>query len=211
MIIRKYGIELHRLTECEIETVRSARNRPDIRSRMFDQRHISKEQQAAWFKSVNNKNNLYMIIRVKDKNVGLVYVKNIDYEERSCEAGIFVWEKELINTGIAAKSTILLTDTIIKLGISKRIYSRIKPDNQTAKAFNAALGFLPAPEKGENYTVLTAESFQRKSEFLRRISAQKGEKHEVSIEEDVEIPLYQRHLYEELPSDIIEMIKIKLF
>jgi len=96
MIVRKYGITLRRLKEEDIELVRQMRNLVAIRNKMFFQETITPEMQIKWFNSINNKNNGYFIIEVEGKKIGLIHGKNLDFEKRTCEGGIFIWDENHI-------------------------------------------------------------------------------------------------------------------
>ena len=72
MIINKYGVKLTRLTLDDIELVREKRNSDTIREKMVYQEQVSKQQQLEWFRSIDNVNNIYLLIHVEGK-------KNWDY------------------------------------------------------------------------------------------------------------------------------------
>ena len=72
MIIKGYGIELHRLQESDIETVRNWRNADYIRDQMQYKEIISQEQQLEWFKKVNTVNNNYMLIKAEGESIGVI-------------------------------------------------------------------------------------------------------------------------------------------
>lgn len=205
MIIRKYGIELHRVQHGDIELIRTTRNREDIRNRMFDQAIISPEQQEAWFHSINNMHNYFFIIQHQAKRIGLIQGKDIDLENRTAEGGIYIWESGLLGSSIPAKASICFMEATFSLLLMRQVYARVRKDNPQAYRYNLALGYVPAPEKGEDYMVLTREVYEKNVPVLRKLAAGGRETSPLSIM-DVEIPdsNMQMHLYRDLPEDIFQ-------
>lgn len=211
MIIRKYGIELHRITQDDIELIRQTRNRDEIRRRMFDQRPITPKQQQLWFQSINNMFNYYFIIQYQGRKVGLIHGKNSDFTAREDEGGIYIWDASLIGTGIPAKASICFIECSFNLLRLERIFARVRSDNLHALKYNSSLGYAPCPEKGEDYYVLTRKAFEIQSPRLRRLASGERQPSPLSID-DVTIPNanQNRHLYENLPADILEIIRPRL-
>ena len=110
MIIQKYGIVLRRLQHKDIELVRTKRNQDSIRNYMFYQKEITAEEQEEWFKSTNNIYNYYFIIESDNKKVGLINGKNIDYEKRTSEGGIFIWDEEYRDIQVSAIASLIMAE-----------------------------------------------------------------------------------------------------
>lgn len=166
MIIRKYGIELHRVTHDDIELIRQMRNRDDIRSKMLDQRLISPEQQEKWFQSINNDKNLYFVICHDNKRIGLVYGKNIDHESKTAEGGIFIWEHSYLGSGIPAKASILMMELSFEVAGMEKIYATVNELNQLAINYNRSLGYVEI-EKGK-LMLLSRHSYEKRIIKLKR-------------------------------------------
>ncbi len=211
MIIKRYGIELHRVKHSDIELIRTMRNRDDIRTRMLDQNLISKNQQEEWFKSINNMYNFFFLIFYQGRYIGLLQGKNIDFDTRETEGGIFVWEKSLQGTGIPAKASICLMEASFSVLLMQKIYARARKDNIKAWQYNLSLGYIPIPEE-EGYMFLTKETYERNAERFRYYASGKKNTPAFSIINDVEIPDANtyRYLYEKMPEDIISLLKPKL-
>lgn len=208
MIIRKYGIELHRMKRDDIELIRVMRNRDDIRSRMFEQTVILPEQQEKWFMSVNNMHNYYFLIHYHEAKIGLIYGKNIDYKARENEGGIFIWDDSMIGSGIPTKASICLMELSFEFFLASKVHARVRKDNIGAYRHNLSLGYRPFPELGENQMILTREAYKNKIAYLRRLAAGGIVTPPLSVS-DIEIPNAnsQRNLYENLPGDILDRIK----
>lgn len=203
MIIRRYGIELCRIGASDIELVRQMRNRQDINACMFEQGQISQEQQVEWFRRVNTFNNYFFLIKSEGKKVGLIYGKDMDFARQECEGGIFVWLDEFLGPDIPAKASICLTEVAFEVFCMRRIYARVRPDNPRAQQYNKVLGYVLAPEKGENFLVLTRESYDKRIPFLRKAAAGGAESGPLCLE-DVDIVDHAGcpSLYEGLPARI---------
>jgi UDP-4-amino-4,6-dideoxy-N-acetyl-beta-L-altrosamine N-acetyltransferase len=116
MLITKYGITFKRLKEEDIELVRNWRNSSEINRYMEYRQYITPEMQKKWFDSINNNNNLYFIMQYKGKEVGLINMKNIDWEKKILEGGIFFWEKEIYSTHIPMVAIFAFSEFYIVLG-----------------------------------------------------------------------------------------------
>lgn len=207
MIIRRYGVELRRITPDDIELVRRMRNRQDIQAYMFEQQPIGRAQQVEWFARVNTFNNYYFLIRSGDRSVGLIYGKDMDFDRQECEGGIFVWDEASRGSDVPAKASICLTEIAFEVFRMQRIHARVRADNARARHYNQALGYVPAPEKGEHYLVLTRENYERRIPFLRRVAAGGRDIAPLSAD-DIEIARTAgvEALYEPLPAAIREVL-----
>jgi RimJ/RimL family protein N-acetyltransferase len=211
MIISKYDIELCRLTHDDIELIRTMRNRDDIRLRMFDQAIVTPIQQEQWFNSIDNMQNYFFVIQSQGMKVGLINGKNANFARREVEGGIYIWENSLIGTAIPAKASICFMEATFNLIRMERIYARVRKDNPVARRYNLLLGYVPDPERGEEFMVLTREAYEEKIPRLRKMAAGAKSAPPLSIE-DVEIPnaARQMHLYKSLPQDVFDVFRPRL-
>lgn len=208
MIIRKYGIELHRLTHDDIELVRQARNRDDIRKNMFDQHYISKAEQEVWFRSINNVFNYYYLIKGDGEKVGLVYGKNQDFQKRTSEGGIFIWGQQPNTPLIAARASILLMEFNFSIIQMERVFARVRPENKSAYNYNLALGYEPTGT--DDYMVLTRASYEKNISRLRKIASGKKQSTPLSMDDiDLSNVSENNYLYQDIPEDILEIIATK--
>ncbi|HXP51417.1 MAG TPA: GNAT family N-acetyltransferase [Bacteroidia bacterium] len=172
MIIRKYGITLKRLKEEDIELVRQMRNSEGISRTMFYRNHITPEMQLKWFNSINNKNNGYYIIIHEDKKIGMIHGKNIDFEKRTCEGGIFIWDPSYIGTIIPSLASVIMNDWTFYIMNFNAIYAKVLADNQTALNYNILMGYkLCDPvnnDIGVQWLVLTKEKYFARMKSFRK-------------------------------------------
>lgn len=171
-VLDNYDVRLIRLTEEKIEMVRNWRNDPKISQYMLYQDYITPEMQRKWFEEVNNDRNFYYIIEYKGKEVGLINVKDIDYEQKVGEGGIFIYDEHLQNTDLAYRCHILLFDYIFSEVALNGIISEIQPTNQRAIRFATFLGCEITKENPEClFFLLTKENYlknKNRERFLKR-------------------------------------------
>jgi len=170
MIIRKYGIELHRLTEQDLELVRQHRNSEFIRTKMFYQKEISKEEQQDWFTKINNDFNYYFLIVHAGKKVGLVHGKIDSYDERIAQGGLFIWDRNALNSHIPVIASVCTTDlTFFIMGMNVTT-AEVRMDNQTAIDYNLSLGYSITEtneDEGKILMSLVKEDYLQKAEKIR--------------------------------------------
>ena len=153
LILEQYGVRLIRIQELDIELVRSWRNQSNVSNFMEYKNQISTEEQKLWFKSINNKYNYYFIIEFENKKVGLINVKNYDPQLGFGEGGIFISDKDYINSFAAVFATLCLMNFMfIKLNICEISRIRILKNNERAIHYNKLLGYklLPGQKEIEN-------------------------------------------------------------
>lgn len=86
----RYGITLLRLRREDNEILRSWRNNPYNAMQMREQagRKIGQEEQKAWFERIkNSKNAFYFIAYYKNKPIGCLSIKNIDWDDLCGDPG----------------------------------------------------------------------------------------------------------------------------
>lgn len=140
MIISKYNIRFIRLQEEDIELVRQWRNHPSITKYMVYREHITREMQKSWFNSINNNNNLYFIIEYKGKKIGLLNGKDINWEDKTMETGIFIWNKYYRKTHIPTLCTLIFAELGVSIWDLKPRATILKSNDRALK-YNKMLGF----------------------------------------------------------------------
>ncbi len=169
MIIRKDEIVLKRIQEDDIELIRNWRNSPDINQYMEFRDYISGDMQHEWFNSVNNSNNLYFLIITDGKKIGLANGKNINWNERTIEGGIFLWDKDYYGTHVPVYVYLILSELLLNV-LNLVSYGRVLKDNIRAQRFDKMLGYelCEGQENVENQLYkLTKESYQKKAGKFR--------------------------------------------
>ncbi|MEI7895481.1 MAG: GNAT family N-acetyltransferase [bacterium] len=167
----KYGIILERLKEKDIELVRQWRNSDPVRLNMNYQEIITAEQQQTWFGTINNLRSNYLLIHYKGEKIGLLNDKNIDWEARSSESGIFLGRTEFYNTFVPYLVAVAGIETTFYLLGWRKQYAHIMRSNTNAVKFNLQLGYqLSEGQEDVDHQQyeMTRESFEQKSGKIRK-------------------------------------------
>lgn len=110
MVFYKYGIHLERLEQRNLELVRQWRNNDFVRSRMIVKETISADAQVTWFAQLHQRNNWYFIASSNKSPIGVFHIKNINWEQRSGEAGAFVCHSKFIGQVVTGLAILALMD-----------------------------------------------------------------------------------------------------
>ena len=164
----KYGITLSRITENDIELVRQWRNHPDIMKTMQFRDFITPEMQKKWFHSINNNNNFYYIIQFKNDKIGMINNKNVDWTERTSEAGIFIWDESHDFAPLLA--SLLLCEAGFYILQGGNSFVRTLRTNNKAIDYNLMLGYelyKDDPSEATQLYRLTCENFENNARKLR--------------------------------------------
>ncbi len=172
MRISKYGITLIRLTEDDLELVRVKRNSAEVSNYMHYREHITPEMQTAWFKSIDNANNFYYIIEYKSKKIGLVNDKNIDWEHKISEGGLFIWDERYVNTIVPLLVSYLVIEIAFYILGWDKSFIKVLKSNRRAVDFNISLGFSMVDDSDDlEYILLmlTRQQFEEKARKLKKV------------------------------------------
>ncbi len=176
LVIEQYGVKLIRLQKENIELVRYWRNQSDIANYMEYRNYITPSSQIKWFDSINNKHNYYFIIEFENKKIGLINSKDFDSEKGFGEGGIFIWDKNYINSYAAVYSTLcLLNFVFFTLHLCSLSSARILKNNQRAINYNQLIGYrlMPNQENIDNQLYqLTIDNYIKHGSKLNKAAAQ---------------------------------------
>lgn len=169
MKISKGNIVFRRLVHNDIELIRNHRNSHDVSQFMEYREHITPEMQEKWFHSINNNYNLFFTIEYKGEKIGLINGKEIDWENKTMESGIFIWDQKYLNTHIPLLAVLIFGE----LGINTfglTTYAHILKTNHRAKRYNKLLGFVlcEGQEDVENQLyMMSKDTYTKKAKFIR--------------------------------------------
>jgi len=171
MKLFKYGITLERLKQEDIELVRQWRNSDPVRLNMEYRELITAEQQIAWFKSVDNLQNNYLMIHYKGEKIGLLNDKNVNWEARTSESGLFLGRTEFYATFVPYLVSVAgIEATFYFLNWNKQ-FAHILRSNSNAIRYNTQLGYrlCEGQENVENQKYeMTRESFELAAGKIRK-------------------------------------------
>jgi len=171
MKLFKYGITLERLRQEDIDLVRQWRNSDPVRLNMEYRKVISPEQQEAWFKSIDNLNNNYLLIHYKGEKIGLLNDKNINWKNRTSESGLFLGKTEYYATFVPYLVSIAGIESNFYFLQWNKQFAHILKTNSNAIRFNLELGYRLCANQDEVENQLyemTRVSFEQKAGKIRK-------------------------------------------
>ncbi|MCX6280070.1 MAG: GNAT family N-acetyltransferase [Bacteroidetes bacterium] len=171
MIYTRFGVSFHILKENDLEMVRQWRNDPVVANNYEFREYITPEMQQTWFRTVNNINNLYTVIEYRNEKIGVINIKNIDWDKRECEGGIFLPDPKHHNTGLPAIISYITTEIIFVIFDWNRGFAHVLKENKSVQQFVKMLGYELAPGQedinNQKWTI-TRESFEKKTRKLSK-------------------------------------------
>ena len=150
MVIKGKNVSLKLIQQEDIELIRNWRNSKDVSQHFIFRGHISKEQQKKWFekKSTSGKD-YYFLIVVDTEPIGLVFTKNIDWDRREGETGIFIAKKDFRNSLVSFEASYLLGRHFFETLNLLKAKIEILESNERALRYNKALGFKEFGQREE--------------------------------------------------------------
>ncbi len=167
--LENYEICLKPLTGRKIEMVRQWRNDPKISQYMWYKEYITQEMQQKWFERINNPNNYYFIIEFEKKEVGLINIKEIAYDKKEGETGLFIYDDSYLNTDIPFRASLCMGDFTIYLFRLHGTYVHVLKTNKKAAMYNKMIGYklIENQEKVENQLYyITRDSYFKQREYI---------------------------------------------
>jgi RimJ/RimL family protein N-acetyltransferase len=148
MFIQGEKVSLKLIQQEDIELIRNWRNSKDVSQHFIVREYISKAQQKKWFekKSTSGKD-YYFLIVVDNEPIGLIFTKNIDWDRREAETGIFIAKKDYRNSLVSFEASLLHGQHFYeKLNLIKNKI-QVLESNEKALRFNKRLGFKEIGKK----------------------------------------------------------------
>lgn len=171
MFYSRFGIKLSLLKESDLEIVRQWRNDPAIVRNYEFKGYITQMMQKEWFRAINNLHNLYTIIEYQGEKIGVINMKNIDWENHTGEGGIFIPDRKYHQTSISAICSFIATEFQFKFFKWWVGYACIMKDNSAGQAFVKSFGYqlCKGQEDKENQRYFcTKEMFGKKSGKIKK-------------------------------------------
>jgi RimJ/RimL family protein N-acetyltransferase len=211
MRLSKYGIDLERLTEKDLELVRTWRNSPLINQFMEYREHITPEKQLEWFKSVDNFDNYYFIIEYERKKIGLINSSHVQWDTISSEGGIFLWDESYYETFVPVWASLCLLETCYFILGADKSYIKTLRDNERAKKLNLHLGYVLMEGQEEVYNqnyILTRDSFKQHVHKLMRaatlLAGDKSSDHNLFFDREDILSGLADFFYEKIRKEMIQ-------
>lgn len=150
-------ILLRRICATDLEILRKWRNSSLVAENMFFQEEISTTMQAEWFASLHPENDFYFIIIYKELAIGLINLKDIDWQKNQGEAGLYIALEKYRNTPLAIYASLALLHFSFEDKKLEKVIARVKRENLNTINYNQSLGFEKIAE--EEYLLSKARYF----------------------------------------------------
>jgi RimJ/RimL family protein N-acetyltransferase len=141
IIIECENLQLQLISKEDLEMVRGWRNEEHVLEFMEFKKIISEEDQQNWFNNLNIERNLYFKILVDKEPIGLINLKDINWEKGTAEAGIFVGNKNFMGGISPMFSVLILMKMAFKCFRMNELFAKISNKNSNAINFNRQLGY----------------------------------------------------------------------
>ncbi len=142
MVIRGKKISLKSVEQEDIELIRQWRNSKEVNQYFIFRGHISQAQQKKWYEAISTSGrDYYFLIIVEHKPIGLIYTKDIDWERREAETGMFIADENHRNSLISFEASYLNGRYFFRhLNLLKN-KAQTLASNKRALRYNKSLGF----------------------------------------------------------------------
>ncbi len=145
-LLTGHEIVLSKVKHTDIETIRIWRNSPEVSQFMEFRGEISPEMQEKWFAQIDNvPDQKFFLIQIDRIGIGLINVKNIDYSQKTGEAGIFIAQSEYLNGLYSFAAMIMLYDFCFNDLSLETLYAHVLKSNKRAIRYNKFFGYQLQP------------------------------------------------------------------
>ena len=148
MVIKGKNVSLKLIQQEVIELIRNWRNSKDVNQFFIFRGYISKAQQKKWFEKISTSGkDYYFLIVVDTEPIGLIFTKDIDWNLREGETGIFITKKEYRNSLVSFEASYLHGRHFYeKLNLIKEKI-QVLESNKRALRYNKKVGFKEVGER----------------------------------------------------------------
>lgn len=161
-------IVLKKICANDLVLLRQWRNSEIVAKNMFFQEEISEKMQTEWFNALHPKNDLYFIIEYENKAIGLINLKNINWQTKEGEAGLFIALEKFRNTPLAIYASLALLKFAFEDKKLENIYAKVRNDNLNTIRYNQSLGF--EKHKEETYLLNQETYFSFTKKLLKKLN-----------------------------------------
>ena len=214
MRITRYGITLERLQQEQTELVRQWRNDQKIAGFMFYKGEITKQMQQEWFSSIDNEQNFFFLIHLKNTPVGLINISSIDWENKTAYTGLFIYDDKFLATDTPVMASLAMLDVFFLLFDMQSVYAKVKGNNKAAHNYNSSLGFSRTKkiEYGLGYEyMLQKEIYLLKTKQIRNAAIRlKGNKTLIELNAALQTDEWLRNKLIAVKKEVLENLEVEI-
>lgn len=144
-------VHLRPITAEDTDRIVTWRNQDFVRKNFIYQKPFTREGHEAWLREkVEPGHVAQFIICLSDgREIGSVYLRDIDREAETAEYGIFIGEKDAIGRGLGSQAAALALDYAFETLRLARVYLRLLEDNIIALKNYEKVGFRLLKDRRE--------------------------------------------------------------
>ena len=136
-------ITLREITEGDTENIIRWRNHPAVRDNFIFREKLTAEAHLCWLNETVRRGKAAQFIIVDgDRDIGSVYLRDIDRAHRKAELGIFIGEADARGRGHGAAAVKLTLRHAFEVLQLDRVYLRVLADNAPAIRSYEKCGFV---------------------------------------------------------------------
>ncbi len=138
-------VSIRKITEEDTDNIIKWRNSPDVNINFIYRRPLTREDHLSWLHNKVDKGEVAQFIIHSDeleKDVGSVYLRDIDYNYQKAEYGIFIGEETARGHGIGAAAGKLILEYGFEVLNLNRIFLRVFARNERAINSYKKAGFV---------------------------------------------------------------------
>ena len=140
-----HNVSIRPITEADTDKIVKWRNAPSVMEHFIYRTALTREGHLGWFRNRVQTGEVAQFIIVDEEageDVGSVYLRDIDTENKKCEYGIFIGEDSCRGKGIGSAAAKLALDYAFDtLGLN-RVFLRVFADNTRAIKSYENAGFV---------------------------------------------------------------------
>ncbi len=214
MKITRYGVTLERLQQEHTELVRQWRNDQKISRFMFYKGDITKEMQQEWFDSIDNEQNFFFLIHLKNTPVGLINISSIDWENKTAYTGLYIYDDKFLATDTPVMASLAMLDVFFLLFDIQSVYAKVKGNNKAAHNYNSSLGFSRTKkiEYGLGYEyMLQKEIYLLEAKQIRNAAIRlKGNKTVIELNAATKIDEWLRKRLSAAKKEVLKNLEVQI-
>lgn len=214
MKISRYGITLERLQQEQTELVRQWRNDQKISRFMFYKGEITREMQQEWFDSIDNEQNFFFLIYLKNVPVGLINISSIDWENKTAYTGLYIYDDKFLATDTPVMASLAMLDVFFLLFDIQSVYAKVKGNNKAAHNYNSSLGFSRTKkiEYGLGYEyMLQKEIYLLETKQLRNAAIRlKGNTTTIELNSATKVDEWLRNKLSNAKKEVLKNLEVQI-
>ena len=135
-------VELRELSLNDTDKIVKWRNQDFVLENFIDKRLITKESHINYYRSRIETGLVKQFIIVCDEiDIGTTFLRDIDYDNKVAEFGIFIGEKDFLSKGVGSKAARLIVEYGFENLKLERIFLRVLANNIRAQKSYEKVGF----------------------------------------------------------------------